>query len=93
MCVHAQNHVASTQCFRRERHLRPAPFMYAYANDVKYDGCSVVHTLHGLRHLFGGLSLCLKNALRKQRIGRKYVRESAYLANLHILGVNPRTRP
>ena len=75
MRTHAQNHVANTHCFRRERHLRPALFMYAYANYVKYDGCSVVYTLHGLHHLFVGLSLRRKNALRKQRIGRKYVRE------------------
>ena len=61
---------------------------------LNFDGTSDVHTLHELRHLFGGLSLCLKNALRKQLFrGRKYVRELAYLGHLHIRRVNPRTRP
>ena len=38
-----------------------------YANNVKSDGSSDVHTLHDLDQLFGGLSLRRTHALRKRR--------------------------
>ena len=43
-----------------------------YVNDVKFNGTSDVHTLHGLGHLFGGLSLRLKTPYVN---GQAYVRE------------------
>ena len=38
-----------------------------YANDVKSDGSSDIHTLDDLDQLFGGLSLRRTYALRKRR--------------------------
>ena len=104
--AHAQNHVTNTpyvttsaQCFGRERNLCPAPFTYAYANDVKYDGCFRRPYLAWAAPSFWWFIFTPAYVLRKQRsllrqaYVRTYVRESAYLAHLLIQRVNPRTHP
>ena len=68
-----------------------------YVNYVKSDGCSVVHTFAlaappiEVFYLYAGRTPYVNGVDHSD--GRKYVRESAYLGNLHIRHVNQWKRP
>ena len=68
-----------------------------YVNNVKSDGCSVVHTFAlavppiEVFYLYAGCTPYVNGVAYCD--GRKYVRESAYLGHLHIQRVNLRKRP